>query len=175
MTFRENLAGYVIGDLLSDQLPGIAVSALEEGLDSPSLRILAGLPESTNPFQIKSYLKLAMTELEIGEPDLRTAALIYSAGLARQIVDGQLPVLKGVAKIRWHALDKYDFFAESRVYVYDSIRFSSIYGLYVSLDELPQVYDQLQTEKTLEEEQAWLETQIRSELKAWRPLGPDGA
>jgi len=43
MTFRQQISKYVTGNLTTEQLPDIAVTGLEEGLDTPSLCILAGL------------------------------------------------------------------------------------------------------------------------------------
>ena len=63
MTFREQIVKYVTGNMTTNQLPDIGVSGLEEGLDSPSLRILAGLSENENFFQIDNYFKQTLEEL----------------------------------------------------------------------------------------------------------------
>jgi hypothetical protein len=37
MTFRQQIAKYVTGNLTTEELPALAVTGLEEGLDTPSL------------------------------------------------------------------------------------------------------------------------------------------
>jgi hypothetical protein len=48
MNFRQ-IAKYVTGYLTTNQLPDIGVTGLEEGLDTPSLCILAGLSKNEFP------------------------------------------------------------------------------------------------------------------------------
>ena len=43
MTFKQLLAKYVTGNLPTYQFPDIGIAGMKEGLDSPSLIILAGL------------------------------------------------------------------------------------------------------------------------------------
>ena len=84
LNFRQQIAKYVTGNLTTDQLPDIGVTGLEEGLDIPSLCILAGLSKNESPFQIDHYFKLTLEELNIKLPDKRQAAIEYAMARNRQ-------------------------------------------------------------------------------------------
>jgi hypothetical protein len=71
LNFKQLVAKYVTGNLTTDQLPGIAYLAMVEGLDSPSLCILAGLEKNEDFYVIDRYFKLALKELDISIPDRR--------------------------------------------------------------------------------------------------------
>ena len=72
MNFRQQIAKYVTGNLTTEQLPDIGVTGLEEGLDTPSLCILAGLSNNESPFQIDHYFKLTLEELNKRRPEVYT-------------------------------------------------------------------------------------------------------
>ena len=69
-----------------------AVTALTEGFDSPSLRILAGadLDGSPSPFETSPLFRAALTELGILLPELEVLARLYVREVARQVVGGTL-------------------------------------------------------------------------------------
>jgi len=46
-SLRVSVAQWQLGLLRSEELPGLAAAALETGVDSPSLRIVAGLSAPT--------------------------------------------------------------------------------------------------------------------------------
>lgn len=115
MTFRQQIAKYVTGNLTTDQLPDIGVTGLEEGLDTPSLCILAGLGKNESPFLIHHYFKLTLEELKIKLPDKRQAAIEYAMALVDEILDGIKDVINGTREIRYKAIDSYDFFSEKSV------------------------------------------------------------
>ncbi len=129
MNFRQQIAKYVTGNLTTEQLPDIGVSGLEEGLDTPSLCILAGLRKTESPFQIDHYFKLTLEELNIKFPDKRQAAIEYALAIVDEILDGKKDVIIGTREIIYKAIDSYDFFSETKQYCYDSIGFETAYGL----------------------------------------------
>jgi hypothetical protein len=53
LNFRQEITKYVTGNLTIDQLSAVGVKGLEEGLDTPSFCILAGLSKNENPFKIE--------------------------------------------------------------------------------------------------------------------------
>lgn len=175
MNFRQQIAKYVTGNLTTDQLPGIGVTGLEEGLDTPSLCILAGLSKSESPFEIDHYFKLTLEELNIKLPDKRQAAIEYAMAIVDEILDGKQDVIIGTREIRNKAIDSYDFFSESKQYCYDSIGFETAYGLFDTFNELSNADILWQTEKTNEQLMTETKTELFEELKKWKDKIKNGA
>jgi len=175
MKFREQIAKYVTGNMTTDQLPDIGLSGLEEGLDSPSLRILAGLSENENPFQIDYYFKQTLEELNINLPDKRQAAIEYALAIVDEILEGKKDVIVGTREIRYKAIDSFDFFSESKQYCYDSISFETAYGLFDTFDELSNADRPWQTEKTNEQLMQETKNELLEELRKWRDKLKNGA
>jgi hypothetical protein len=174
MNFRQQVAKYVTGNLTIDQLPNIGVIGLEEGLDTPSLCILAGLSKNESPFQIDHYFKQTLEELNIKLPDKRQAAIEYAMGIVDDILDGKKDIIIGTTEIRYNAIDSYDFFSESKQFCYDSIGFETAYGLFDTIDELSCSNGPWQTEKT-NEQIAETKTELYEELKKWKEKIKNGA
>jgi len=131
---------YVTGRIVSDDLPEIAVQGLEEGLDSPSLRILAGLSQTDARYEGKQCFEKALDELNISLPDDRTAALQYAFGIVEDILANERDILEGTREIVSNAIYAYDFYNESGDYCYDSIGFDKAFGLFDTLDDPPDIY-----------------------------------
>ena len=53
-----------------------------------------------------------------------------------EILEGKKDVIIGTREIRYYAIESYDFFSESKQYVYDCIGFETAYGLFDTIDEL---------------------------------------
>jgi len=174
LNFRQKIAKYVTGNLSTDQLPDIGVTGLEEGLDTPSLCILAGLSKNESQFEIDHYFKLTLEELNIKLPDKRQAAIEYAMAIVDEILDGKKDVIIGTSEIRYKAIDSYDFFSESKKYCYDSIGFEMAYGLFDTIDELSCSYGPWQTEKTNEQFTA-TKAELYDELKKWKDKIKNGA
>jgi hypothetical protein len=168
MNFRQQIAKYVTGNLTTDQLPDIGVTGLEEGLDTPSLCILAGLSKNENPFQLDHYFKRTLEELNINLPEKRQAAIEYAMAIVDEILDGKIDVIIGTREIRYKAIGNYDFFSESKQYCYDSIGFETAYGLFVTYEELSNADRSWQTEKTNELLMTETKTLLFEELKKWK-------
>lgn len=168
MNFRQQIAKYVTGNLTTDQLPDIGVKGLEEGFDTPSLCILAGLNKNESPSQIEHYFNMTLDELKIELPDKRQAAIEYAFAIVDEILEGKKDVIEGSREIRYKAIDSYDFFSESKKYCYDSIGFESAYGLFDTYDELSNADRPWQKGKT--NQQLMLETkaELFEELKKWK-------
>lgn len=100
-TFERALASYVLGFLASDDLPLVAARALEAGMSSRSLGMLAGELASTHPADLRALFEAAVAELGILLPSRvelatslkRAFAADYCAGImdpedaARAILD----------------------------------------------------------------------------------------
>jgi hypothetical protein len=167
LNFNQQIAKYVTGNLTTSQLPEIAIEGLQEGLDSDSLLILAGLSKNDNPFEIQEYFEKSLKELNIKLPEKRQAAIIYAIGLIEEIKKGKLEIIKGVYEIKNNAIDSYDFFYESNKYCYDSIGFEKIYGLfddYFEVKECGHQWNEKKKGKMTEE----IKSELFSELLSWK-------
>lgn len=72
-----------------DRVVGWAVRALEQGIDAPSLRILAGL--GADDLAIERALDAAVAELGRRRPEPRDAHLAYAHAIARAALDRRQP------------------------------------------------------------------------------------
>ncbi|WP_445720466.1 hypothetical protein [Flavobacterium sp.] len=174
MNFRQQIAKYATGNVTFDQLPEIGMAGLEEGLNSPSLCILAGMDKNESAFEIEHYFKMALEELNILIPDKRQAAIYYGIAIVDEIIAGKKDVIDGTREIRYKAIDSYDFFSESEKYCYDSIGFEYAYGLFDTYDELQNADRPWQTEKTNEELMLETKTELLEELKSWKEKNKNG-
>ena len=66
-----------------------AIEMLQLGHDTPSLLILAGLTKPTNQFEVRDYLKRALSELELDEKTGDDATLSYSSYYIAKIAKGE--------------------------------------------------------------------------------------
>jgi hypothetical protein len=136
MYFKQLIAKYVTGNIPPNEMPELAYLGMKEGYYSPSLHILAGLEDIEDSYETDKYFKLALNELGLAIPDNRQAALQYAIVLGEQIVNDKTDVYHGVKQIVNMALAKYNFFDESKQYLYDTILFNEVYSLYDTYDEL---------------------------------------
>jgi hypothetical protein len=168
LNFRQLIAQYATGKLEIYKLPETAVKGLEEGFDSPSLCILAGLDEADNSYEGKQYFELALGELNITIPGRREAALQYAFGIVDDILAGNRDVFEGTSEIRYAAIDSFDFFEETKEYYYDSVGFEKAYGLFVTIDELSDAISPWKEGKTNEQLISETREELLQELKRWK-------
>lgn len=168
LTFQQHIANFVTGNLTTLQLPQIGLAGLEQGLESESLTILAGMSDNDNPFELEDYFNKALTELGIKLPEKRQAAIELALYYADQIIDSKVDPVDGVNKIIRKALDSHDFFHESKEFAMDSIGFAKIYGLYWTFDDLRNADKPWSDEKTNEELMEDVKKEIIDEIKLWR-------
>ncbi|MGV9012885.1 MAG: hypothetical protein ACOH13_09860 [Flavobacteriales bacterium] len=168
MNFKQQIAKYVTGNLSSSQLPNIGVQGLEEGLDTPSLCILAGLGKYDTPFEIEHYFKLTLDELHIALPDKRQAAIEYALAIVDELLSGDKDVVTATREIMQNAIGSYDFFSESKKYCYDSIGLEAAYGLLDTFDELSIAVKPWEEERTNDQLMVEVKLQLATELKSWK-------
>lgn len=101
-TVRLAMAALVAEEQATEELPAIATEALSNGLDSPSLRLLAGTP-STEVRDARDLFVKACHELGIEEPSDSNARRQLVRHWASQIVDGSLSPRAGAGLIWWKA------------------------------------------------------------------------
>jgi hypothetical protein len=112
LTFQQSLPKLVTGEINLESMPAIALQALEQGLDTPSLRILAGLREDENEFVLRRYLEGTLRELSIELPNKRQATIQVALTIADDIFEERRPIVDGVEDIR-RTIDTYPFHLET--------------------------------------------------------------
>ena len=136
MNWKLEAAKLQFGLQHESKLPGVACSALAEGPDSPSLRILAGL-DGKDHVEVRTYLEKVLHELE-GEklPTRDEAAWIIVRHLIDAIIDGSIEPHEGIHRLIHNVYNVMDWSASTKKFVGDSIGIEKLYGLCVNFDEL---------------------------------------
>jgi len=91
-------AKWVLGLIPSEALPRIATAALEAGLDSPSLRQLAGELHPTLGTEGPLFEEI-LDEIGVGIPDRSRAGLVLARAHAADITTGTLSPYEGACQI----------------------------------------------------------------------------
>lgn len=151
-------------------VPNAAVQALQEGLDTPSLWILAGFSHYDDTYDIFHYYNMLLGELGIELPDKRTAAIEVALHIADEIFDNKKDLIEGAWEIKKTAIDTYPFYEESKRYVYDSICFRKIYASLLEIEELRCSDIQWKHNTTNKELEAEYCTVLMNELREWYAL-----
>ncbi len=95
-----------LGILLPEELPGIASAALAEGVDSKSLRILAGLTIAQHS-EGNELFERALKELKYPRFSRTDALRIYIRVISGRIIDKELSPIQGAQEI-WQTVIKAD-------------------------------------------------------------------
>jgi hypothetical protein len=101
------LALFKLGRLQSEELPQIATSWMVNGVDSPSLRQLAGL---ASPIMSEAgpLFEKTLAELQTPLPSKNDALMILARNFAQQIVDGTISPHNGAGQIWWRVSNEMD-------------------------------------------------------------------
>ena len=91
-------AKWALGLVPAEALPRLATNALEAGLDTPALRLVAGELHPTRD-ETGVLFDEALDELGVKVPDRSRAALIVAKDYATQIADGTLSPYQGARQI----------------------------------------------------------------------------
>jgi len=129
-SLEEAAAFWVLGLLPSDECPNVATEALVRGIDSPSLRLLAG---ELRPIasEVDPLFERSLVENGIAVPDRQTARAAVARYYAREMLAGSLSPWEGAERIWWDvANDAYS--------APDWERYSSFVGLASGLRDNPQ-------------------------------------
>ncbi len=95
----EVLAGREMGRNTGAEVVAWAESALAAGLDSPSLRILAGLAVPHNEFEVDRYLNAAAMEIELVLPRGVDLMSVRAHQVAEDIVSGTVTARNGARRL----------------------------------------------------------------------------
>jgi hypothetical protein len=88
----------VLGLLRSDDLARVGTQALEDGCDSPSLRILAGV-NASEAEEARGLFERVLSELNVAVPSKRNAVMLLARETAKGIVSGTTGVYLGAKQI----------------------------------------------------------------------------
>lgn len=128
MEFIVGLWNYVLGNIGTDELPNIAVKSLDEGLDTPSLKILAGL--GNDVWEINHYLVFTLLEMNIKLPNKTEAGLMLLKYYIQQIIDQTIDPIEGLGKVINKVLMRTSYCeGKKQKYAYEYIGFHKLYGL----------------------------------------------
>ena len=98
------LAMNVLGTMKTKAVVDWAVDSMVAGLDSESLRILAGFDEDDWIFELREYFSKVKSELGLREPQKDEAVRIYSVHLANAIVETDsdyVPIVSRLSELRY--------------------------------------------------------------------------
>jgi hypothetical protein len=91
--------------------------------------------------------------------------LEYALAITEEVIEGSKDLIIGIKEIKNQAIDSYDFYTETKEYVYDSIGFESLYGLYVTYDDLTDINPPLKSDLASIED---VKEEMFDELKKWQ-------
>ena len=97
---RQALLRLTVGDLAAEELPDLAADALTRGLDSPSLRMLAGARRGEYDENRRLFVA-AMKELGVDAPPAGAAIRELVRFWASELVAGALTPYEGARRIWW--------------------------------------------------------------------------
>jgi len=95
----EALIKWAADNVTGDDYVKWAIAALENGFDSPNLRILAGLPSPAWRSDAEPYLFRALEELQIAIPNRDEVFREYAKEIARKIVNAEISPKEGAELI----------------------------------------------------------------------------
>jgi hypothetical protein len=100
MDLETAAALWVLRHLPTKDLPSVAVDALEIGIDSSALRILAG-ERDPDVGELERLFTRALEEAEIAIPSRSVAMMKVARCYAEMIVAGDLSAYRGASAIWW--------------------------------------------------------------------------
>jgi hypothetical protein len=161
MTFFQKLSAYSLGFITDKDLPDVAMTGLQEGYDSESLRILAGHNTKDNLFVLNDYFRRALIELRVVLNDKKESLITVVAFYARNIVDKKVDTYLEFEKLN-EIITKTGFHCAD-------IGLNSCYAEYISIWEEKMdgldfhTADGIPKEKYIEK----TEENIRNHLQEW--------
>lgn len=92
-----------VGHVFPEDLPMAAAELLAEGLDSPTLRDLAGRSRNDDTTELDALLRRAVAELGVSAPDHTTAERCLLHHLSSRLASGELTPKEVAARV-WHGM-----------------------------------------------------------------------
>ena len=145
--FFDGVRGRELSALLALRHLGLAsggdvvswsVDALAADLDTPSLRMLAGLSNKPNEFEVDGYLRDFGTEVARELPDRASLLDFYPRFIAERMVQGRLPPFDGAKTLYRFYLASGSFAAVSTWTALDDDAELATTGVYGTVPEVEQ-------------------------------------
>lgn len=138
LNFKERIANYILGNIPASQLPQTGLAGLEENNDSQALRILAGMNEEDNLFEIEGYYRNTLNELKIKEPSRLEASRILVLYYLKQMVSYPGTAFDSMVLIDNQVYKKMDWSSsqnEKRKYVGEELGLEKLYTWYREIQD----------------------------------------
>ena len=175
MNFQQKLADFVLGNRSTSQHPDIALTGLDEQLESESLFILAGMNERDNSFELEQYFRQMLSELQIELPTKMEAANVLLNYFMTQMVEEPTRAFELMTKIEnriYYAIEWSESNSQNtKKYVGQELGLEHLYTWYRELQDFKDgsmllYYNELSRneqkkkfeEHLVEEAQNWLNT-----------------
>jgi hypothetical protein len=160
MNWRLEIARIEFDLLGKESIPGVAAKALEEEIDTPSLRILAGLSPD-NIWDIETYWNKTLQEIHVELPTRLDSAWLLIEYYIDRIVKGEIDPYDGIHIIITEVYWKMDWEHNNLEYIGNSVGIGELYALWVDFDDV--LMDYLPLDKASKTKEGFLNS-IRSEI-----------
>ncbi len=168
MTLEESVAKFNLGYLSMSQFPKIAMQQLENGVESESLIILAGMSDEDNSFEIKEYLDCAIAELNIERYEGNDAAFVLANYYVQEFKSGNLSIGDTVSRITNYCWYNNSVEIVSDKYRFDSIKFAGIIAVWYDYVEIDEFTDWVKrSKKSLAQLKSEMELELKTDLLFW--------
>jgi len=147
VSFKEQIANYVLGNVGESALIEAATSALLEGFDTKHLRILAAENERNyNAFEVLSEFRIALSEMGFVLPSEQEAASTLICFWCRQILQGLVNPYEGAEHIVNEVYYRLSSLGHEKL-VGESIGMSAIIGCYYEFGDLQEGFIEYEGKK----------------------------
>jgi hypothetical protein len=168
MNFFCRIAASVLAERPTAEMPEIAVQGLQEGIESPSLIILAGTQGGESPFVLDESFLQVLQELNITFIlDKSRAAMFMAKCIAFDIVNNKLDAYDGCKTLFNEVVDFLDIEDRNETYAFEGIGLQQVYGDYDTIDELRNATYSWMGTKTNQQLIEESKQSIKSELVKW--------
>ena len=169
MTIKESIAKLQLGEITLREFPKIALKAIESGIESKSLLILAGMKSTDNEFEIKEYLDNVIDELSITIQESLGSAYILANSYVNSYKKGEFNIIQCIYNIKNECWDNCQNKIDSIDYLYDGIKFEKIIGPWFEYNEIDQFTDWVKkSNKSLYQIKKEIEKDLETKVLNWQ-------
>ncbi len=136
MTLDQYMAAFVLGRVLSSDLPSVALHALEEGGESVDWAALAGSSAERWPSELLELWHRGLRQVGKVLPGHAEAGRVLRDHFATLVASGSLAPRAGAAEIVWLAKELSNVLP-SKHYAGDGLGVAKLLGLYYNHDDVP--------------------------------------